>query len=63
MTVVRTRKRRPRNGGSADFWKSQRKYFGQESVRWCVIEWLLFALLAAASSWPILRALEALALL
>jgi hypothetical protein len=63
MTVVRTRKRRPRNSGSTDFWKFQRKYFGKESVRWFVIEWLLFALLAAASSWPILRAIEALHLL
>ena len=63
ITVVRTRKRRPRNGGSADFWNFQRKYFGKESVRWLVIEWLLFALLAAASSWPILRAIEVLRLL
>ncbi len=36
------------------------KILRPEFVRWCVIEWLLFALLAAVSSWPILRAIEAL---
>jgi hypothetical protein len=63
ITVVRTRKRRPNKGPSANFREFQRKYFGNEAIRWFVIELFLFALLAAASAWPILRAIEALRLL
>ena len=63
ITVVRTRKRRPSHGSSANFRKFQRKYFENEAPRWFVIELLLFALLAAVSIWPMIHAIEALGLL
>jgi hypothetical protein len=63
ITVVRTRKRRPRTGPSANLWKCQRKYFGNESIRWFVIKLFLLMLLVAVSTWPMIRAIEALRLL
>ena len=50
VTLIRTKKRQPVNGPRTGFRKFQREYFGNESIRWFVIEWLLFALLAAVSA-------------
>jgi hypothetical protein len=59
ITVLRTRKRPPGNGRSVNSRKFRSKYFGNESIRWFVIDLLLFGLLAVLSAWPILQALEA----
>jgi len=63
ITVVRTRKRQPLNRSSAGFRRLRRDYFGNQSIRWFVIELFLFALLVALSAWPMKHALDALRLL
>jgi hypothetical protein len=63
VTLVRTKKRRPINSPRIAFRKLQREYLEGESIRWFVIELLLFGLLVLLSAWPMIHAIEALRLL
>lgn len=63
ITVIRTRKRRPLKGRETPFREFQRGYSKDESIRWFVIELLLFGLLVLLSAWPMIHAIEALRML
>lgn len=63
LTLVRTQKRRPSGKSNAALRRLQRKHLKNESVRWFVIELLLFALLAALCAGPMIDAIDAMRLL
>jgi hypothetical protein len=58
IRVIRTRKRPPVSP-VVSFRKFCRKSLSEESLRWSVVELILFGALAAASAWPIIRSFEA----
>jgi hypothetical protein len=63
ITVIRMKKRQTLEQPSRTIWKLRREYFGNECIRWFVIELLLFAVLVAISVWSMIPAIGALRLL
>jgi hypothetical protein len=60
FTVVRTRKRRQAKRPSATVRRLQQGRLRAESIRWFLVELILFSLLAALSAESLLRAFAAL---